>query len=290
MNVKLSMRTISALQKIIAGNPAGNEGPLSPYQSGPKLVAFFNELGFEDTYAGGFPSRWAYVETRLENINETDTMVRAVESSVDPGHFLDSEFDIEKAVEYLNRYLKLDGLSLALVGTHYKLRNDKEPVVTVETPFEPEERCSHEFITEQLAKCDRKLTDEDYDGAITNARSLIEAVLCDIEARISGASGTYDGDLQALFKRVQKLLNLEPERPDIAESLKPLLRGLVNIVSGLAPLRNKMGDAHVRTYKPARHHAKLAVNAAKTLVDFVYDTFEFQKAKGTITEALGPSS
>lgn len=45
-----------------------------------------------------------------------------------------------------------------------------------------------------------------------------------------------------------------------------------------------MGDAHVRNYKPARHHAKLAVNAAETLRDFVYDTFEYQKGAGTIVE------
>ena len=74
------------------------------------------------------------------------------------------------------------------------------------------------------------------------------------------------------------------ERPDISESLRQLLRGLVSIVGGLAPLRNKMGDAHARTYKPARHHAKLAVNVAKTFLDFVYDTFEYQKAAGRIQE------
>jgi hypothetical protein len=67
-------------------------------------------------------------------------------------------------------------------------------------------------------------------------------------------------------------------------SLRQLLRGLVNIISGLAPLRNKMGDAHVRTYKPARHHARLAVNAARTLLDFVYDSFEYQKASGRVIE------
>lgn len=32
-----------------------------------------------------------------------------------------------------------------------------------------------------------------------------------------------------------------------------MLRGLSNIIAGLAPLRNKMGDAHVRSHKPERH-------------------------------------
>jgi hypothetical protein len=45
-----------------------------------------------------------------------------------------------------------------------------------------------------------------------------------------------------------------------------------------------MSDAHVRTHRPARHHAKLAVNAAKTLLDFCYATFEYQKTRGVISE------
>ena len=53
-----------------------------------------------------------------------------------------------------------------------------------------------------------------------------------------------------------------------------------------ATVRDKMGDAHVRSYKPARHHAKLAVNAAKTLLDFLYDSFEYQRSTGTI-EVVG---
>lgn len=90
---------------------------------------------------------------------------------------------------------------------------------------------------------------------------------------------------------VQKLLNLlDQERQDIADSLRQLLRGLVSIIGGLAPMRNKMGDAQVHTYKPARHHAKLAVNAAKTLLDFVYDIFEYQKAAGRIREREGASA
>jgi hypothetical protein len=35
---------------------------------------------------------------------------------------------------------------------------------------------SHDFIIEQIDKCEEKLSGGDYDGAITNARSLIEAV------------------------------------------------------------------------------------------------------------------
>jgi len=142
---------------------------------------------------------------------------------------------------------------------------------------------SQEFIREQTEKCDKKVSDGDYDGAITNARSLIEAVLFEIEGRLDREQQPYDGDLQKLYKRTQKLLNLDPEKAGISENLKMVLRGLSNIVAGIAPLRNKMADAHVRTYKPERHHAKLAVNSAKTLTDFLIDTLEYQERTGRIT-------
>jgi len=153
----------------------------------------------------------------------------------------------------------------------------------VEASLEPR-KTSHEFIAEQLEKCDRKLQDGDYDGAITNARSLLEAVLADIEKRLSPTPPPYDGDLSKLYKRVQKLLNLEPGQPDLADNLRQILSGMTSVVAGLGALRNRVSDAHVRTYKPDRHHAKLAINASKTMTDFLFETFEHQKRLGRIHE------
>lgn len=287
MKPKLAKRTIAALQRIITGNQIESiKKPLSPYRTGPELVSFFNDLDPKNNYSygDGFGSRWSFAESRLDEMNGAPSIVVATEAAVDPAVYLDTDFAVTDAVEHLNKYLAFDGFELTASGKKYRLRPADEPLVAVEVQLSPQQHASHEFIAEQIAKCDRKLRDEDYDGAITNARSVVEAVLADIEARLDPAPPPYDGDLAKLYKRVQRSLNLDPERQDIGDSLRQLLRGLVNIVGGLAPLRNKMGDAHVRTYKPARHHAKLAVNAAKTFLDFVYDTFEFQKAAGKVTE------
>jgi hypothetical protein len=225
-----------------------------------------------------------FADERLDRMNGQARLVHAIEAAMNPVEFIDTDFTPEAAAEYMNKYLAHDGWEVVPSGDRYRLRRRGESLVACEAELAPEQHASHEFIAEQIAKCDRKLRDDDYDGAITNARSAVEAVLADIEARLDPAPRPYDGDLGKLYKRVQKLLNLDPERKDIGDSLRQLLRGLVSIVGGLAPLRNKMGDAHVRSYKPARHHAKLAVNAAKTLLDFVYDTFEYQKAAGRIHE------
>lgn len=39
------------------------------------------------------------------------------------------------------------------------------------------------------------------------------------------------------------------------------------------------GDNNLRPYKPAMHLANLIVNAALTLSNFVFETFEYQKAQ-----------
>ena len=78
------------------------------------------------------------------------------------------------------------------------------------------------------------------------------------------------------------MLNLDPNRKDISESLKQLLRGIVTIVSGIASIRNSMSDAHARSYKPAKHHAKLSVNSVYTICMFLLDSFDYQVKNGTI--------
>lgn len=69
---------------------------------------------------------------------------------------------------------------------------------------------------------------------------------------------------------------LLPGRTDISESLKQVLSGLSSIVQGLSSLRNKMSDSHVSSYRPEKHHARLAVNAAKMLSDFLFSTRSYQ--------------
>lgn len=53
---------------------------------------------------------------------------------------------------------------------------------------------------------------------------------------------------------------------------------MVSIVNGIAAISNKMGDRHVRTYKPNKRHALLVVNATKTLANFLFETSRSCKA------------
>ena len=87
------------------------------------------------------------------------------------------------------------------------------------------------------------------------------------------------GHAYPIVKRVQKHLNLSPENPKISNSLKQTLTGFISIIGGLSGLSNKMGDRHVREYKPAAHHAALIVNAAMTFSNFIFDTYAYQRTQ-----------
>ena len=60
--------------------------------------------------------------------------------------------------------------------------------------------------------------------------------------------------------------------------LKAILDGLQKQVGGLFQLANKASDRHARRYNPAKHHAKLAVNAAFTLCEFLLESYECRQA------------
>lgn len=279
--MKIAERTIGAIQKIITGDPLKDGKTVGPYQSGPTLVEFFNELGFNDSYprAGGFPSRWMYCEDKLRELNDTDRMTDAIELALDPQRFMDTGIDLGMTIEYINKYLKFDGYEVRASNDRFRVFKSGETVIELKPDLPEADPTSREFIQEQITKCRKKLDADDFDGAITNARSLIEAVLVELERRLDNEPPKYDGDLTRLYKRVRKLMNLDPKAREVDEILGQILTGLTSVVSGLAATRNRMSDAHARTCRPDRHHARLAVNAANTLVDFLLESYALRLTK-----------
>lgn len=188
--------------------------------------------------------------------------------------------NVQDALTYLNEFLAYDGYEIVPHGKSYDVIDKTHGEIVVDVKLEPG-HLSHAFIMEQIEKCRTKTSQGDYDGAITNARSLVEAVLAAIEKECDRDAPDYDGDLPKLYKHVQKYLNLAPENPKISNSLKQILTGFISIIGGLSGLSNKMGDRHVREYKPAAHHAVLIVNAAMTFSNFIFDTYTYQQAQKT---------
>jgi len=249
------------------------DAPNTPYMSGSALVDFFNECGFNDEYGQGFPTRWRYVAEKIEQTNNTDTLRVILEEYVDPRRFSLDEDKFEIIIRDFNALLRFDGYSFKKNGTLYKLTDVKGNIIQAEATIE----IGHSFVTEQIEKAQKKLSSDDFNGAITNARTLIEAVLIHTIESIEKIEFKNDGNLNALWARAKKSLKLDLNKDELPDFALQILSGLDTALNGLAGLSNNASDRHANKFRTKRHHAKLALNVAMTLSDFIIDLLKQRK-------------
>ncbi len=175
---------------------------------------------------------------------------------------------------YVSSILKdVDGIILMNIAKDLNLIS----VDVLQTTIE--EKLSVEFIQQQIEKCRAKMNAGDYDGAITNARTLIEEVLLQIEAKQTGQRQKYDGNLASLYKRVAKQMNMYPDDGATGNSFHEILRGFTSIVNGFSSISNGIADRHATAKHPSKHHAKMAVNSAMIVAEFLIESFCKQSSK-----------
>lgn len=96
----LSKKSLEKLRQLI------NEE--TEYRSGPKLVEFFNELGFNDTYGQGFPSRWMYTDEKIKKINGTPELDKCIKNVLSPINFIGRFQELDEHIRNFNQYLTFD--------------------------------------------------------------------------------------------------------------------------------------------------------------------------------------
>lgn len=96
----LCKKTLECLREMI------NEK--SEYRSGPKLVQFFNDLGFKDSYGQGFPSRWFFTDERLAKINGTPALDQCIRNTFAPVNFVGRIQELDLLIKEFNQYLAFD--------------------------------------------------------------------------------------------------------------------------------------------------------------------------------------
>ena len=138
---------------------------------------------------------------------------------------------------------------------------------------------SETSIQEHLEKARQKITSGDSAGAIANAYTLIEEFLKQLLRKTNAAFNENEGDIRALYKLLAEPLHLAPKNDSLETYLKAILEGLQRQIGGLFELANKASDRHARKYNPAPHHARLAVNVAFTLCEFLLESHEYQQKR-----------
>jgi len=137
-------------------------------------------------------------------------------------------------------------------------------------------------LAEHIRRIEQSI-DTDPSQAIGSSKELIETCCKMILAEL-GKPVTGSPDIPALTKQTLKELELVPE--GVPEStrgsdvIRRLLQNLGTIGNNLAEFRGLYGTGHGKDGKAkglTPRHARLAAGAAKTLVNFLFDTFQERK-------------
>ena len=176
--MKLNERTIIELRKIINDD----EGHYD-YKSGPKLVAFFNKLGFNDSYGDDFPSRWKYTEEKLNMINDTSVMDKCIKETFSVINFIEKIEILDNLIEHFNKYLAFD---------KFKIIRDNEKIII---------KNISNIIIEQTNNEEKLFLDrysDDYNISILNLGNELETIL---NFRISEIKSCLENEnpLSAIF-------------------------------------------------------------------------------------------
>lgn len=238
-----------------------------------------------------WPDDWLFSDPRFDLIEGPDvTFLSFVERLVAPDVRPDLRL-VARLVERLNEELRRTGWTLAeretlTGGLRYRIE-----------PWDPMFRrtgqalrtsaavLSSAWMHQELERIEASI-DTDPALAIGTAKEMVETCCKHIADGLTVVLPAKP-DLPVLVKAVSKALRLVPEgipeEAKGAEIIRRTLSNLSQITQGLAELRQLYGTGHGRSSAHrglSTRHARLAVGAAATFVEFAVATY---KARGTET-------
>jgi len=216
-----------------------------------------------------------YANIDFSSPKDVNLILSAFEELIEQLHHIKSRMidpePVSRSIETLLKRLERDGVSFQ--SGHLFFSNPQSRLVEITAPITMTET----NISEHLKKARAKLDVGDHSGAITNAYTFIEDFLKELLRRTNTKFNNEEGDIRVLYNLVAAPLNLNPKSDQLEKYLKAIIEGLQRQIRGLYEVANKASDRHARRYNPARHHAKLAVNTAFTLCEFLLESYEYQK-------------
>jgi hypothetical protein len=280
---KLSIPSIDVLAEVITG-----DNKISPYRTRTQLEELFKHFQIKTfqfrklirtigVRRGNTQPRKDFTKAILQTL-DLDKIILIINEILDYRYYTEVEYDLTKTVEILRNTLKKDKLEIIQRGDTFKCRRLNQQWLHDNEVFK---KIDSHYVLEQVNKCREKIENEDYSGAITNARTLVEAVLKELIKQLgeeNSITPKISGDLGGLYKIVQQSMRLEPNK-DLDTALNQILTGLSSLVSGLAGVSNKLGDRHATKYKTHKHDALLMVYSANTLCEFLISSYEYQQLK-----------
>ena len=253
-----------------------------PYLSGPDLCGLSNSFGLPATYPrnGGALSRWNYLDNLLEYCikNNKCPSLLAYMFSLNQfskqlnGHSANEIKKTHKKIvstilEKINELLFFGGNKLIVNGENFEIRPIESHIEIAAPTIKIIDR---DYIKSISSRAMRAIEQNDFDSAITKARTLLEETFCYVIEK-KNEIPSDSGDIGKLYKQVRTLYNMHTDA-NTDRRINTLLSGLSSIVSAIAEMRNKDSDAHgvgAKRIPIKEHHTRLFVNAAMSMADFI---------------------
>lgn len=261
-----------------------------PYMSGSDLCDLSTMFGLPVIYSWkrGSKSRWQYLDELLEHCISKDTcadllayMFAKERFNEMLGGYAVSEIDqaynciISTVLDKINSFLYFGGHEIVLINGTFFIRELGNDIVAVAPNIT---RIDREYIRTMSERAMNDVDNGKYDGAIAHSRTLLEETFCYVLEKKS-VKPTTSGNMNELYKQVRNTYNMHND-PEGDKRINKLLSGLNNIVSAIAEMRNKDSDAHgvgAARITISEHHARLIVNSAMTMADFILSVAEKQQ-------------
>jgi hypothetical protein len=177
--MQISQKTIEKLRTLI------NEE--TEYRSGPQLVTFFNDLGFNDSYGQGFPSRWMYTEEKIKAINGTAELDKCIKNIFAPINYISRVDELDAFITDFNQYLAFD--KWQVIRDNDTITFKRKDKVELKKPTNNANVSEDEFL-----KHDFKDVNIDAIGLDNGISDVIKLRLKEIENCIN-----YDSPLAVIF-------------------------------------------------------------------------------------------
>lgn len=208
-----------------------------------------------------------------------EIITRLIETVAAPSDFIDAPEKHTAVVEYLNKRLRFDRLTLEVSGIDVRLRRANEAGKVVGALSAKLEIIDFDTVKRDL---DRALTsaEQDPEDAVTAACSALESVCRSILVEL-GESLPAKKDIQGLYRAVRDPLDLSADRTnlptEVADDIRSILGGLNTAIQGVGALRTHAGDAHGRERGFRRIDARIArlsIHSASAVILFLIETWE----------------
>ncbi len=249
-----------------------------PYQTGQDLVSTLNTFGNSREYDKS--SRWEYVEELLDYCITANRVSELLAYLFNIKQFRDSlkgkpaeeikkqhEAIVAAAIDAINGELYFSGHKLKQSGNTFIITSINKATAMKAPAVKAINQAYIKDIAER-AHCD--IEQGNYDSALTKARTLLEEVFCNVIER-KGAKPANNGNIGKLFSEAKEFYRMHTNE-DTDKRICNLINGLNKIVDSIGDMRNNQSDAHgvgANRISIEDYHARLAVNAAVNVADFM---------------------